>query len=112
MKTFGRCAFVTRKRALENYLHPQCLFEARGIEVAFGDDDDVPDLVAQHCYRPCAEEPAWDKLSGRARKRFRERTKRWLSRDAVDRMTPGRLAARDPQDEVRAWLHEVNKHDL
>jgi putative ATP-dependent endonuclease of OLD family len=32
-------AFVTGKRALENYLHPRCLFEVRGIEVEFGDDD-------------------------------------------------------------------------
>ena len=52
-------AFVTKKRALENYLHPRCLFEVRGIEVTFGDDDDVPELVARECYQPALGEPAW-----------------------------------------------------
>jgi hypothetical protein len=97
-------AFVTSKRALENYLHPRCLFEARGIEVDFGDDDDVPELVAKRCYRSPAGEPAWENLTGRAHKRCRERAKRWLNREAVERMTPDRLAERDPVGEVRGWL--------
>lgn len=97
-------AFVTQKRSLENYLHPQCLAEARGIQVNFGDDDDVADLVAMQCYRCSADEPPWEALSGRARKRFRERAKRWLCRDAVDHMTPERLAQRDPVGEVRGWF--------
>jgi len=97
-------AFVTKKRALENYLHPRCLLEARGIEVTFGDNDDVPELVARECYRPALGEPAWQALSGRARKRCRERAKRWLNQDAVARMTPERLAAQDHQGEIRSWL--------
>lgn len=102
-------AFVTKKRALENYLHPQCLFEARGIEVAFGDDDDVPELVARECYRPALGEPAWHALPGRARKRCRERAKRWLNQDAVARMTLERLAARDSQGEIHSWLLAIDR---
>jgi hypothetical protein len=97
-------AFVTAKRALENYLHSRCLFEARGIEVEFGDDDDVPDVVARRCYEQFGTAPAWDTLSGRARKRCRERAKRWLNGVAVGRMTAERLAQRDPVGEVRGWL--------
>jgi hypothetical protein len=100
-------AFVTKKRALENYLHPRCLFEARGIEVTFGDNDDVPELVAMECYRPALGEPAWQALTGRARKRCRERAKRWLNQDAVARMTPERLAAQDPLGEIRSWLRAI-----
>ena len=100
-------AFVTQKRALENYLHPRCLFEARGIEVTFGDDDDVPELVARECYRPALGEPAWQTLSGRARKRCRERAKRWLNQEAVARMTPERLAVQDPQGEIHSWLRAM-----
>ncbi len=102
-------AFVTTKRALENYLHPRCLFEARGVEVAFGDDDDVPERVAREGYRQTAEEPAWEMLSGRARKRCRERAKRWLNRDAVARMTAERLAAQDPRGEIRDWLLAISE---
>jgi putative ATP-dependent endonuclease of OLD family len=100
-------AFVTGKRALENYLHPQCLFDVRGVEVEFGDDDDVPELVARQCYQHTATEPAWEKLTGRARKRCRERAKRWLNRDAVQRMTPDRLAERDPAGEILRWLRAI-----
>jgi putative ATP-dependent endonuclease of OLD family len=100
-------AFVTSKRALENYLHPQCLFDVRGIEVEFGDDDDVPEIVARQCYKRSVGEPAWEELTGRARKRCRERAKRWLNREAVDRMTPERLAERDQVGEVRGWLRAM-----
>jgi putative ATP-dependent endonuclease of OLD family len=100
-------ASVTAKRALENYLHPQCLFDVRGAEVDFGDDDDVPELVVKQCYQQYAAEPAWDMLSSRARKRCRERVKRWLNREAVDRMTPERLAERDPPGEIRGWLKVI-----
>ena len=97
-------AFVTTKRALENYLHPRCLWEARGIEVTFGDDDDVPELAARESYRRAAGEPAWEMLSGRTRKRCRERAKRWLNQDAVARMTSARLVERDPPGEIHNWF--------
>jgi hypothetical protein len=102
-------AFITGKRALENYLHPQCLLEVRGIEVEFGDDDDVPEVVARQCHWQAAAELAWENLTGRARKRCRERAKRWLNRDAVSRMTPERLAERDPTGEVLAWIAAMAK---
>ena len=43
-------AFVTSKRSLENYLDARAVFAASGIQVAFGDDDDVADLVAERQY--------------------------------------------------------------
>ncbi len=73
---------VAETRPLENYLHPRCLFEAHGINVAFGDDDDVPELVAREDYEQTTE-PAWELLLGRTRRRCRERAKRWLNRNAV-----------------------------
>lgn len=100
-------AFITAKRALENYLHPRCLLEAHGIEVEFGDDDDVPELVARRCYEQLGAGPAWDALSRRARKRCRERAKHWLNLGAVSQMTPERLAERDPAGEVRGWLRAI-----
>ncbi len=41
------CAVVTSKRNLENYLHPQAIFEASGFSIEFTDEDDVPDLIAR-----------------------------------------------------------------
>lgn len=97
-------AFVTRKRALENYIHPHCIREISGLEVTYRDDDDVAELVARGCHERSGSPPAWEALPGRARKRFRERAKRWLNRLAVELMTPELLAASDPAGEIRNWL--------
>jgi len=43
----GCRAILTGKRAAKNYLHPKTLRESRGLELAFGDWDDVPLLVAR-----------------------------------------------------------------
>jgi len=99
-------AVLTSKRALENYLHPDAIREAGGVEVAFGDFDDVAELVARACFQP-SNSRKWESLSRRARRRLRDKAKRWLNREAVDRMTPQRLAERDPEGEVIGWLRTI-----
>jgi hypothetical protein len=97
-------AFVTQKRALENYIHPHCIREISGLELSYGDDDDVAELVARGCHERSGRPPAWEALPGRARKWFRERAKKWLNRLAVELMTPELLAGSDPAGEIRTWL--------
>jgi len=104
----ARCrAAVTSKRSVENYLHSDAIFEASGIQVAFSDDDDLPGLIA--CQANQRHEPgvAWDELSARARKRLRYKAKKWLNRQAVEKMTAARLAERDTTGEVRGWLTTI-----
>lgn len=104
----GCRAFVTRMRALESYLHPACIREVSGLDLAFKGDDDVADLVARACHERDGAQPPWDVLPGRARKRCRERAKRWLNRAAVDRMLPWLLDERDPAGEIRGWLRTIS----
>jgi len=103
----GCRAAVTRKRAVENYLHPRAVFEVRGIEIQFSDEDDVADVVASACYAQQGPAMSWELLPLRARKRYRNHVKRWLNTRAVDRMTANRLAERDPDGEVRGWLATI-----
>jgi hypothetical protein len=84
-------AFVTRKRSLENYIHPSCIREISGLDLNYGDDDDVAELVARGCHERPGKSPLWESLPGRARKRFRERAKKWLNGRAVEMMTPALL---------------------
>lgn len=100
-------ASVTKKRALENYLHTDALREARGVEIQFGDDDPVADVAAQAEYLRRGGAIPWRELTSRARKRQRNRAKQWLNAVAVDRMTVERLAARDSDGEVRGWLGTI-----
>lgn len=97
-------AFVTRYRSLENYLHPDAIREARGVVVAFSATDDVAETVARSSFIPSVDDPTWDHLSRRARRRQRDRVKSWLNTEAVERMTLERLAQMDPAGEVRGWL--------
>lgn len=100
----GCRAFLTSKRNLENYLDPRAIFEASGIEVEFSDHDPVADLVARQVHERAGNEPPWEELPPRARKRRRAKAKTWLNTRAVERMTLTRLAERDPEGEVRLWL--------
>jgi len=103
-----RCrAFVAQKRSLENYVHPGCIREICGLDLNYGDDDDVAELVARGCHERQGKAPEWESLPGRARKRFRERAKKWLNRLAVEQMTPKLLAQQDPRGEVCGWLMAV-----
>jgi len=102
-----RCrAVLTRKRSLENYLHPSALLAARNLQLEFGDFDDVPELAARAYLSPTSTWPGWPQLSRRARRRCRDRQKKWLNTDAVEQMTVELLAERDPAGEVRSW-HEM-----
>ena len=97
----GCRAFVTGKRALENYLHPLAIAAAGGGQVHFGDDDCVTGIVARTWYEPGR---IWADLPKCARARFSQRTKRWLNTVAVEQMTAELLRESDPADDIRRWL--------
>jgi hypothetical protein len=99
-------AVLTSKRAIENYLHPEAIREAGGIEITFGDFDDVAEIAARATFNPETGR-SWESLSRRARRRLRDKAKKWLNREVVDRMTPERLERRDPEGEVVGWLRSI-----
>lgn len=104
----SRCeAIVTRKRALENYLHPAAIHEACGISVDFTDDDSVAELVARQRFAESGAPLSWDQLTSRGRRRLRCRVKRDLNTSAVERMTVPRLDHQDPAGEIRQWLRLI-----
>lgn len=103
-----RChAVLTGKRSLENYLHPAAIYEARGVVIDIADDAPVADQVARRLYEQEEGHRLWSELPPRTRRRRRNRAKQWLNTGAVDRMTPQRLAERDPDGDVRSWLATI-----
>jgi len=100
-------AFVTGKRSLENYLHPQTIYQARGVWVSLTDDSDVADLVAMAILRRKGFLGDWTSLPIRTRKRLRAQAKHWLNREAVEPMTPELLHRSDPDGEVVCWLQAI-----
>lgn len=104
-----RCrAFVTQKRSLENYLHPDAIRAASGICLQFTAEDDVAELAARADFDRRYDPSTWDSLSRRARRRLRDRAKHWLNTTAVERMTPALLTDIDPRGEVASWCHAIH----
>lgn len=103
----GCRAVLTRKRSLENYLHPAAISAAAGIEVEFDDFDCVAAIVAKKLYQRRPGERPWELHSQRARSRMTHRAKHWLNTEAVARMTADLLSQRDPEGEVISWFAEI-----
>ncbi|MCB9953667.1 MAG: ATP-dependent endonuclease [Planctomycetaceae bacterium] len=97
-------AVLTRKRSLENYLHPQAIETAGSCSISFDDFDCVAEITAKCLYQQGVINQPWELHSQRARSRMANRAKRWLNTIAVNAMTPELFRARDPDDELIGWL--------
>ena len=102
-------AVLTRKRSLENYLHPDAIRSAGGFSVAFDDFDCVAEITAKQLYQQGVIDRPWELHSQRARSRMTNRAKRWLNTEAVSHMTSKLLQQLDPEDELIGWLRIMAK---
>jgi len=104
----GLFAIMTRKRAMENYLHPLAILEACGIDLNFDDDTDVAGMLALSMMVRGGES-CWRELPCKRQKRLHDRAKKGLNVKAVQFMTPALLAHRDPEGEVIGWLQMIGR---
>lgn len=105
----GATGVLTRKREMENYIHPAAIQQALGVTVSFGDFDDVPDLVAEQIYRIGGGADLWNVIDVEKKRKKVSGAKKRLNIEAVAAMTPALLAAIDPQNDVRGWLLEIRR---
>ncbi len=101
-------AVLTRKRSLENYLHPQAVEVAGGFPISFDDFDCVAEITAKRLYQQGVIDKPWELQSQRARSRMSNRAKRWLNTIAVEHMTPEMLQERDPDGELIGWFRTMS----
>jgi hypothetical protein len=106
----GCKAWHTRKRELENYIHPDVIKSVYPGYSGSGDDfEDVPTLLAQAIHEASGSGEPWTDVKKdpeKMRKKVSNAKKRLCS-DLAAKMTPKLLNAVDPNDEVRGWLREV-----
>ncbi len=100
----GCRAALTRKRSLENYLHPSAIEATFGISIEIADDT----AVAEHVTRSLPHVSSlWPTMLPRHRQRLIYRTKRRLNTETVQHMTAELFAERDPAGEVVGWLRTI-----
>jgi len=102
-------AVITRKRSLENFLHPQAIFAAANVHIFIDDFAPVAELAARKVYQLGLNETPWELLPKRSRSRMAYRCKRWLNTAAVDQMTSELLTQRDPTGEMRSWMKTIGQ---
>ena len=102
-----KATIEARRRGHTVTEHPDAIREVCGIDLDFSDDDPGADLLAQRLYQRDEPLVPWAELPRRVKTRRRNRVKKWLHTEALDRMTPERLAERDPEGEVRSWLEHI-----
>ena len=100
----GCHAVLTRKRSLENYLHPAAIEATFGISIELADDTAVAELVTRSLPYVSSQ---WPTMSPRHRQRLIYRTKRRLNTEAVQHMTAELFAERDPAGELIKWLRTI-----
>ena len=105
-----RCrAMLTKKRSLENYLHPQAVQAIAGAALDYDDHDCVATVAAQQIFESSHGNPNWKQLTRRTRVRLTNRVKHWLNTSAVEQMTVSLLQERDPEGEVISWLESISQ---
>lgn len=100
-------ATLTTKREMENYLHPAAIAAALGVEVAFTDECDVPEIVARASHEASEARDPWEALCDKKRAGKQSAAKKRLNDAAAQRMTIEQLDERDPLREVRGWFDQI-----
>lgn len=104
----SRCrAVLTSKRCLENYLHPDAIFAAGGIDAHFDDFDCVAELTARKLYQQRPGEVPWQLQPRRAQSRMANRAKHWLNTKVAEHMTLDMLRQRDHAGEIVSWMQSI-----
>ena len=100
-------ATLTAKSEIENYLHPDAIQRSLFVTVTFGNDDDVPMIVARAIHEASESPRQWDEIDEEGRAKKASNAKRRLCADAATHMTSDQLDNRDPCGEVRGWLARI-----
>jgi putative ATP-dependent endonuclease of the OLD family len=90
----GSIAFITKKREMENYIHPTAIKEIIGVEIEITDQSNVPKMLSEMV-------------------EFNEKTiKHLLNKDAVSLMTYEQICEIDSEKEIENWLQTISKFCL
>ncbi len=108
-----KVAFLTSKRELENYLHPEAIAEAYQQNGAprftFSTVDDEMDVALEVARAHFALSSGdWDAQAPEKKKELADRKKKFLNSQAIKKMTVKRLRKRDAYDEIAKWLARVS----
>ncbi|RDV37363.1 hypothetical protein DV096_15435 [Bradymonadaceae bacterium TMQ3] len=105
----GSKAFITSKREMENFLHPEPIKDVFEIEIDVTDECDVPQLIAQKVHENAGSGKPWKDVPDKKRKDKESAVKKRLNRDVAEKMTIMHFKERNAKDEVLSWLRAIGE---
>ncbi|MDS4011642.1 MAG: ATP-binding protein [Defluviicoccus sp.] len=105
-------AFLTRKREIENYIHPNAIRDVLGVNIVISDTVDVPEEVARDIHLRESSSTPWSEVKPEKKKEKIRRAKIRLCNDVARRMTVEQIDEADNNGEIRMWLAEIQRRLL
>jgi putative ATP-dependent endonuclease of the OLD family len=109
-KQSNTTVWITGKREIENYLHPDAIRKINpDYKGTVNDFDDIPKLYAESEHKKNPSAKPWPEVLSDQEllKKKESAAKRRLNNEVVDHMTPELLTAIDSKNEIRTWLKEI-----
>lgn len=100
-------AFLTTKREMENYLHPDAITAVFNVAIGVDENCDVPYLVAEAVHNADADSCDWADLTVKKQEKKKSLRKKRLNNEVAASMTVEMLSESDPDDEIKGWLMEI-----
>lgn len=108
LRTDGSKGFLTNKREMENYIHPDVIETVFGIRIQYGDWEDIPRSLARIIHEQNSSKP-WKDVDKKDRKDKESRVKKRLNNEVIKHMTFEQLQEIDTDQEIENWLAAITK---
>ncbi len=99
----GSIAWITNKLEMENYIHPDAVNGVLGISVSYGDNDDVPEIVAKAVHQN-ASTKSWGSLEKDKKDKKISQVKKRMNQDVTKTLTVNQIKLTDKDHEIETWL--------
>lgn len=96
-----------QEREIENYLHPDAVFDEFGVRIEINDQCDVPLAVAMAVHAAAADAKPWNDLDEEKIGQKVSRAKRRLCDKVAGRMTREQFEAADQAGDISSWFGQI-----
>jgi putative ATP-dependent endonuclease of the OLD family len=100
-------AYLTQKREMENYVHPNALKAVFGVEISRDPNIDVPEQCAKGVHELVPGSKPWNTLNKDDRKRKEAKVKRRIAEECLTRLSANEIYEMDDGDELKLWLRYI-----
>jgi putative ATP-dependent endonuclease of the OLD family len=105
----GSYGYSTKKRELENYIHPKAIKAIYGFDLPDTDDlSDIPSIVAELTHLNSDSTKLWIDVKDEKRKQKESNAKKTLNTKVIEAMDYEMLIEMDKYGEIKEWIKKIS----